>query len=351
MIPIEDVLIREKTRPLRTPFATSLGRKDLLRSVIVSLRLANGASGTGEVPTSIAFKGEDLSVIRRVLAEASDAIRGSFIDDYSELMDRLRIAHPSAFMTMSGIEVALFRAFLASRSIRESSYWGERCLSIETDITIPFLTDEQSLGRWIDWTISRGFKAYKLKVSGEVEQDMAVLSYLHKALEERVPGFRLRLDGNQGYTTATFRTMVRRMEGSAMAIELFEQPLPKDDLRGYQKIRGFGSIPVILDETILSVSDARRAIENDLCDGMNIKIAKSGLAESMKIAALARRHKKKLMIGSMIETMVGLSAAIFLAAGTGFFDYIDLDGSHFLYGRNIYPDITVQGPVFTITRG
>jgi L-alanine-DL-glutamate epimerase-like enolase superfamily enzyme len=351
MIPIEDVRIREVIRPLRTPFSTSLGRKDLLRSIIVSVRLEGGASGTGEVPTSIAFKAEDIAVIRRVLAEAAKAIRGSSIEDYGELVVRLRIAHPSAFMTISGLEVALFRAFLASRSIRESSYWGERCSRIETDITIPFLTDEQSLGRWIDWTISRGFKAYKLKVSGKVEQDMVILSYLHRALVERVPRFRLRLDGNQGYTTATFRTMVRRLEGSAMAIELFEQPLPKDDLRGYEKIRAYGSVPVILDETILSASDARRAIENNLCDGMNVKIAKSGLAESMKIAALAREHKKKLMIGSMIETMTGLSAAIFLAAGTGYFDYIDLDGAHFLYGKPTYPDITAQGPVFTIARG
>jgi L-alanine-DL-glutamate epimerase-like enolase superfamily enzyme len=83
---------------------------------------------------------------------------------------------------------------------------------------------------------------------------------------------------------------------------------------------------------------------------MNVKIAKSGLAESMKIAALAREHHKKLMIGCMTETMVGLSAAIFLAAGTGFFDYIDLDGSHFLFGKPTYPGISTQGPVFTVIR-
>ena len=351
MIPIEDVRFREVSRPLRTPFSTSLGRKRDLRSMLVSVRLAGGASGTGEVPTSIAFEAETLSVIRKVLVEAREAIRGSSIDGYGELVDRLRITYPSAFMTVSGLEVALFRAFLASRSIPESSYWGDRCSGLETDITIPFFTDEQRLDRWIDWTISRGFKIYKLKVSGEVEQDMAILSRLHRALEKRVPGFVLRLDGNQGFTPATFLAMSRRLEKSAMAIELFEQPLPGDDLRGYEKIRAYGSIPIILDETIRRASDARRAVENNLCDGMNIKIAKSGLAESMKIAALARESDKRLMIGCMTETMVGLSAAVFLAAGTGYFDYIDLDGSHFLFGKPTYPDITTQGPFFTITRG
>jgi hypothetical protein len=55
----------------------------------------------------------------------------------------------------------------------------------------------------------------------------------------------------------------------------------------------------------------------------------------------------------MIETMVGLSAAVFFAAGAGAFDFIDLDAVHFLYGENAYPGIGIVGPSFFIggTRG
>jgi len=349
MIRIKGVRLREVVRPLRTTFSTSLGQKEHLHSVIVTVTLDGGASGIGEVPTSIAFGGETVAVIRKALHDAEGVLRGSSIDGYGEAVDRLRTAYPHAFMTISGLEVALFRALLASRGVRESAYWGDRCPAIETDITIPFLADVRKLSRWIDWTISRGFKTYKLKVSGNIEQDGAILSRLHRALKERVPAFSLRLDGNQGYTTDTFLTMGRHIEKGGMEIELFEQPLPRDDLRGYERIRTYGSIPIILDETILSLADARRAVENNLCDGMNIKLAKSGLAESAKIASLARENDMKLMIGCMTETMVGLSAAIFFAAGTGFFDFVDLDGVHLLFGKNQWPDLAIDGPRFIIT--
>ena len=51
----------------------------------------------------------------------------------------------------------------------------------------------------------------------------------------------------------------------------------------------------------------------------------------------------KLMIGCMTETMVGLSAGICLAAGTGAFDYVDLDSIHFLHHRGAGGRVVATG--------
>ncbi len=79
-----------------------------------------------------------------------------------------------------------------------------------------------------------------------------------------------------------------------------------------------------------------------------MKIAKSGIGESLEILHVAREHGLKLMIGCMTETMVGLSAAIHCASGNAAFDYIDLDGIHFLHHRNRFQNITIEGPKFVI---
>jgi L-alanine-DL-glutamate epimerase-like enolase superfamily enzyme len=68
----------------------------------------------------------------------------------------------------------------------------------------------------------------------------------------------------------------------------------------------------------------------------------------LKILHLAQRAKLKLMIGCMTETFVGLSAAIYFAAGTGAFDYIDLDSIHFLHHHRQYNDITIDGRFYHI---
>ena len=131
-------------------------------------------------------------------------------------------------------------------------------------------------------------------------------------------------------------------------MSLFEQPLRRDDFRGFEEIRGRSRIPVVLDETVLSFDDAKRAVDNRLGDAINVKLAKSGIRDSLNIASLARQEGMKLMIGCMTETMVGLSAAMFLALGTGFFDFIDLDSAFFLFGRRASPGLSIKGPVIAI---
>jgi L-alanine-DL-glutamate epimerase-like enolase superfamily enzyme len=113
-------------------------------------------------------------------------------------------------------------------------------------------------------------------------------------------------------------------------------------------------MPVILDETVLDAEACRRIIDERLGDGVNIKIAKSGIAESAAILNCARAGGLKLMIGCMTETMVGLSAGIYMAAGTAAFEYVDLDAAHLLFNTRRYGDIEIAGRRYLIdgrTRG
>jgi L-alanine-DL-glutamate epimerase-like enolase superfamily enzyme len=113
-------------------------------------------------------------------------------------------------------------------------------------------------------------------------------------------------------------------------IELFEQPLHKDDFSGSRELTPRSPVPVIVDEMVFNSGDCIRVIDENLAHGINIKVAKSGISTSAEILKLAKQAGLKLMIGCMTETFVGLSAAIFFAAGSAAFDYIDLDSIHFM---------------------
>ncbi|MDD5008856.1 MAG: enolase C-terminal domain-like protein [Syntrophorhabdaceae bacterium] len=348
MSTIKTITFKEIVRPFRTTFATSLGRKDRLTSILVRVILRDGSSGTGECPTSFVQKHETVPVIKRILAEVSARLIGSPIDSYEEKTALLRHQYTHYPMTISGLEVALWRAHCRYNGISEHAYFGGKSRTIETDITIPFLTEEMSLMKWMKYIMGKGFTVFKLKVSGNIPEDKKLISTVCTILNKNRGGFSLRLDGNQGYSRITFPRIMDFIMENSYPVELFEQPLPKDDLNGLKEIRKCPAVPVILDETIFTGEDFRRAIEENLCDGVNIKIAKSGLFESQKILAMAKQHAMKVMIGCMTETMVGLSAAIHLAAGTGAFDYIDLDSIYFLHHKNRYNALTIDGPRFII---
>ncbi|HBE44510.1 MAG TPA: hypothetical protein DDW17_03405 [Deltaproteobacteria bacterium] len=345
---ISHILFKEVIKPLRFTFATALGKKDAMRSMIVRVKLKDGSYGIGECPTSFAFKNETVLTIKKILREASKEIINTPVLFYEEKIKRLRRHYREYPMTISGLEVALFRAYLMNKNISEHVYWGSKVSSLETDITLPFITDRTLLSRWIQYALQKGFHIFKLKVSGIVDQDKQILSHIYPALKDNLSRFILRLDGNQGYTVKTFSRIIQYIEKKGYNIELFEQPLPKDDSKGFKAIKRYSPIPIILDETILTAGDVEYAIDNGLCHGINIKIAKSGLSESLKIFNLAKRHNLTLMIGSMIETMVGASAGIFFASGKGGFNYIDLDSIHFLHHKNRYGNITIDGSWFKI---
>jgi L-alanine-DL-glutamate epimerase-like enolase superfamily enzyme len=343
MAAITNITWKTIARPMRTTFATSLGSKTCVTSVIVTVACNDGSVGIGEIPTSFVLPHENVNAIRKVLVETKPLLLGKSVDEYAILTARLRKQYPDFHMTISGLEVAIFRAHLTVKGKTEFAFWGGQNKTIETDITIPFVPQSKVLEPWIQRAIDKGFCTYKVKVSGHVKKDLQFCLGIHQLLAESGKSFTIRLDGNQGFTAKTALELLEKLEKASIDVELFEQPTQRNDYKAMKIVYKNSPVPIIADETVFCADDCRRVIDDRLAHGVNIKIAKSGISESFRIMRLARRAKLKLMIGCMTETMVGLSAGINLAAGTDAFDYIDLDSVHFLHSRKRYGRITVCG--------
>ncbi|MFA6425564.1 MAG: enolase C-terminal domain-like protein [Phycisphaerae bacterium] len=336
---------------MKTTFATALGSKNCATSVIVHVLLEDGQLGTGEVPTSFVVKNETVPAIKTVLAQAREQLIGISIDNYSQIVKSFRQRWPDFHMTVSGLEVALFRAYLAKQKTSEYSYWGGRTDLLETDITIPFILQEDIRNQWLETVIKKGFKKYKVKVSGETAEDIKFVKSINRMLMDGVEDFAIRLDGNQGYTEQSCLKMLDELEREKIKIELFEQPVLRDDYDGLKNLCKRSAVPIIVDETVFSPEDCEKVVNENLAGGVNIKIAKSGIAESREILQIAKDAGLKVMIGCMTETMVGLSTAIYFAMGTGEFDYIDLDSIHFLHHFSRYGDLTITHNTYKIEAG
>ncbi|HNY69428.1 MAG TPA: enolase C-terminal domain-like protein [Syntrophorhabdus sp.] len=348
MSTIRDISFRSVVRPLRVVFATAQGKKRLMQSIIVRVVLTDGSTGLGECPTSISLNRESTDVVCSMLHEMKQQFQGIPIQHYEPVIRRFRTEYSEYPMTISGIEVALFRAGLAYKKLTEHAYWGGKSRVVQSDITIPFVTDRSFLEHWIRYASQREFKVYKLKVSGNIEHDKKVLSEVHYMLRKAVEEFTLCLDGNEGYSKEAFCRFVDYIQANNIKIEFFEQPLARNDYQGLKEIKELSPFPIILDETVITSSDAQRVAEEGIAHGVNIKIAKSGIGESAAILAIAKKHKLKMMIGCMTESMIGLSAAVYLAAGTDVFDYIDLDSVFLLYHKNRFGNLSLRGPCFEI---
>ncbi len=102
---------------------------------------------------------------------------------------------------------------------------------------------------------------------------------------------------------------------AGVELDFLEQPLPAWDLAGLAELRRRIPTPIVADESVFSIHDLRRAIEAEAADIVNIKLAKcGGLRPGLAIAELAKASALGVMVGSMMESELGVSAAAALAA-------------------------------------
>lgn len=159
-----------------------------------------------------------------------------------------------------------------------------------------------------------------LKIKVGTPRDAEILAMIRDEAPEKI----VRVDANTGWTAKQAIAALPVMQ--EYRVEFIEQPLPPGDLEGMRILREHSPIPIIADESCITVADIPRLV--GVVDGINIKLAKCGsLREGMKMIHCARAHGLEIMLGCMVESTLGVAAAIQLAP---LVDYVDLDGAALL---------------------
>jgi len=169
-----------------------------------------------------------------------------------------------------------------------------------------------------------------LKVKVGTKHDIEIL----KAIRE-VSNATIRVDANSAWTP---KEAIQTINALALYnIEFIEQPVEAHDLAGLKLIRENVPVPIIADESCVTVDDIPRIV--GCVDGINIKLMKcGGLRHALKMIHVARAHSLSIMLGCMIESSLAITAAAHL---TPLVDYADLDG-HLLIENDPYEGVKVE---------
>jgi L-alanine-DL-glutamate epimerase-like enolase superfamily enzyme len=158
-----------------------------------------------------------------------------------------------------------------------------------------------------------------LKVKVGTARDREILGTIRDAT-----GKELRVDANGGWNRKQAIAMLPVLE--EFGVTVLEQPVPPRDLDGLAAVTHVSRIPVIADESCLIATDIPPLVGK--VDGINIKLAKCGsLREALRMIAVARAHGLTIMVGCMIESSIGITAAAHFAP---LVDIVDLDGAALL---------------------
>ena len=138
----------------------------------------------------------------------------------------------------------------------------------------------------------------------------------------------LRLDANQGWTAKQAVFALQTLENAGVRLELVEQPVKAHDLAGMRYVTERVHTPVMADESVFGPMEVIELIRMRAADIVNIKLMKTGgISNAVKIADICGLYGVDCMIGCMLESSIGVAAAVHLAvAKSDVISKIDLDG-------------------------
>jgi L-Ala-D/L-Glu epimerase len=302
-----DVSARIVTLELAETFVISRESADTAGVVQVEID-HDGVTGFGE-GAPIDRYGESPESALAYIEEQTEAL-GDDPFALDEIESRLE---PREWAARSALDAALHDL---QGKLADQPVWrllGLRQEGPPTSWTI-WLGDPDEMARRAQKVADR-FLRLKLKLGARDGLDVERVRAVHQ-----VTNAPLQVDVNEYWTLDEALDALPQL--AELGVEYCEQPLPAGDPGG-ARLKQESPIPIYVDEDCHRLDDVAACAER--AHGINIKLAKSGgLREAIRMAHAARALGLHVMLGCMIESGLGIAAAVQIAS---LCDHVDLDGN------------------------
>lgn len=301
MLNVETVKI---TFPLKKKFVVSKGSAEKKTNLLTILNNRY----TGEASGSVHY-GPDLDVI------SNDIKKGvELINEFKEIT--LKSLEQIAAFNINPVSRSALLSMILNYLSGETRRYPWEILSIGAPVgvksSITISLGEAS--KMIKDIYDSEFPIVKVKLGGE--EDLKVIEALKGMTDIEV-----RVDANGAWSCEKAEEMIFHLASNGVYI--IEQPTDVQFIKDWPALKGrFEQVELILDEGLNNLEDYHLYAE--YAGGVNIKMEKcGGIINAIKIARVAHNEKKKVMLGCMVESSVGIAQSLYMSSMA---DYWDLDG-------------------------
>jgi len=317
-------------------FETSFGRS-FDRTFILVRAFGGGACGFGEVVA------EEAPLYSSETTQTAWHVLGDFLvplvlkEGAGEPADFARAAgkfrgHP---MAKAGLELALWDLKAKAEGVPLSKLWGGTKTEIAAGVSCGIEDTLDDLVTRVGGYLSEGYQRVKIKVKPGWDVEACA------AVRKIFPHILLQVDANGAYGPADISHLQKL---DAFGLAMVEQPFRPYDLWDHAKLQKVLKTPVCLDESILSETTARQALEMGSCRVVNIKVGRvGGPSEARKIHDFCQARGVPVWCGGMLESGIGRAANLHLASLPNFKFPNDLSASNRYWKEDLIdPEIVLE---------
>jgi L-alanine-DL-glutamate epimerase-like enolase superfamily enzyme len=304
---------------LKKPFITALRRVENVEFVRIYMVCEDTSFSIGEAPATKAITGEGIEEI----LDSIESVKSKLQDKTpTQALDTLHsTCQDIGSSAKAALDMAIVLLLAKQNNQKLYQYLGlERAKNFKTDLTISFKDSKEMLKDSIV-ACENGLDILKIKLAKDIKHSIEVV----KIISMKLPHAKLIIDANQAWSIEDSFEFLDSVKG--IDIELIEQPLKADDIAGLKELSNYSTIPILADESVFTLEDAKKVIESKSADMINIKLMKcGGVTKAVEIFEYAKSKGVKCMLGSMLEGPYSINVALHLAmVYSDIISYVDLD--------------------------
>ena len=298
--------IKPYVQRLKTPYHWAKGVHHVRRGLLFRVDL-DGHIGWGEaaLPPHLAYEGWAFASQCHALLYGLDIRQKDFVEQIEdrEVAPRIRCGVVSALLSAQASATAQPLAKL----LTTQDHSPARRVSVNDLIGDPL---PENCVVQAQTAVNREQNTVKIKCTVDRTLDLARV----RAVREAFPALRIRLDPNESWQTDWALDQIRAM--APFDIDYIEEPLPHGtDLTTYARLVKQSPIPIALDDYVLSVFHARRAIEMQAANVLILKPQRLGGPDHVAaVIRLAHDAAIRCVVTTSLETAVGLHVALHCSA-------------------------------------
>jgi L-alanine-DL-glutamate epimerase-like enolase superfamily enzyme len=313
-------ITRIETIPIQVPLNPQVairsgrgGAHTVSPFLLVKVHTDEGLIGLGEASCTPRWSGEDqVTGAHLITTYLEPLLVGQNPLEIAALTAKFRLAFAGNMFTKAAVEMALWD--IAGKAVGKPVYellGGKVREFVTTKWSVSGVEPEKAaeIGKR---AIERGFKAMKVKVGIDPESDVARVRAVRQAIG---PTIKLGVDANGGWTLANVVSTIERLR--EFNIYFVEQPLPPEEIVEMAGLRERIGLPVIADESVYTLSDAKMLLHMKAADVLSVYVGKAGgIGPAKQIADFAASVGLKCTIGSNLELGIGSAAMTHLGIAT-----------------------------------
>lgn len=277
---------------LATPYQLSFGSLSFFDTFYITVE-GEGNLGMGEITLLPGYNHENSESVLKELRDISSVIkRGGDGVALEACLDDMLGRAP---FVSSGITCAL-----------ETWKEGEKTAfqnPVANPVPLVALcqgSDAQEVAKAARMLLGLGYTTLKMKVGLNPDNDMQRIYALLDLIGDR--GF-LHLDANQALDYSYALGLCRGIEDTDRVV--LEQPFAREDFDTHDRLASSTSVPIMLDESIWTMDDVRKATRTNI-RFIKLKLCKhKGIRGSLAMIHLSREHNLKIVYGNGVQTALG----------------------------------------------